>query len=296
MNTDGTPTIASYRIKGLGVRKGGAPIKLVPFGDVHHDSPAHCRNKWKEFLSWAKDQDPARTIFLGMGDYMDGHSASERSLLSSRVLHDSTTVRMADEATERLDAFAKDIEFMRGRLIGLLSGNHYVELPGGIHGDQYLAGKLGCQFLGCFSMVRLYVHPSTKSTTQISVDIAAHHGIGGGKTPTGRMKSVEDMARMIEADIYLMGHNHARGVGSGHTWLYLAQAPSEPTGLIMKSRDTVLGRTGSFLKSYEPGMPSYVVDSCMPPASLGWIWFELSLRRLPAVEGRRFTFTIRAIQ
>ena len=295
MNTDGTPTIASYRIKGVSTGDEN-PVLIVPFGDVHHDSPAHCRKKWQEFLTWAKRQDPARTVFLGMGDYMDGHSASERSLLSSRVLHDSTTVRMADEATERLDAFASDIEFMRGRLIGMLSGNHYVELPGGIHGDRYLAGKLGASFLGCFSMIRLLLHPYARSNRVLSVDIAAHHGIGGGKTPTGCMKSVEDMARMIEADIYLMGHNHARGVGSGNTRLYLESAPSTPTGLVMKSRDTILGRTGSFLKSYELGMPSYVVDSCMPPASLGWIWFELSILRLSRKDDRRETFSIRAIQ
>lgn len=51
------------------------------------------------------------------------------------------------------------------------------------------------------------------------------------------------------------------------------------TGVRLTCRKQWIGRTGSFLKSYSPGKASYVVDAALPPASLGWISFRLTVNR-----------------
>ena len=80
------------------------------------------------------------------------------------------------------------------------------------------------------------------------------------------MNPLEQAAAKFRADIVLMGHDHQRGVrmcpvldcekGPGDHWK-------------IKERNVVIARTGSFLKSYEPGKASYSVDALMNPASIG---------------------------
>src|SRR3990167_7450366 len=64
------------------------PIYLFPFGDVHRSSDNCDVDRWLEFLDWAKSK--KRAYFLGMGDYDDLASASERIILGNKALHEST--------------------------------------------------------------------------------------------------------------------------------------------------------------------------------------------------------------
>ena len=59
------------------VWKTGYSYRLQPFGDVHYGSPSFHEDAWKDFIKMAKSQDH-RSIYLGMGDYMDLMSTSER--------------------------------------------------------------------------------------------------------------------------------------------------------------------------------------------------------------------------
>jgi hypothetical protein len=91
------------------------------------------------------------------------------------------------------------------------------------------------------------------------------------------MMNVEKMTQICEADIFLQGHNHARGVLPIGDKLRLDRSHS---GLYIRSRRCWIGRTGGFLRGYVNEEASYITDSLMPPTSIGWIDFILTPIRI----------------
>lgn len=253
--------------------KPGDTFKLIPFGDVHRDSPGFADDVWKEFLTYAKAQ--KKTLFLGMGDYIDFASTSERTIISDSKLHESTKATFDGVARGVVKTLANELSFMKGRMIGMLGGNHYYAHENGETSDHILAASLGAKFLGVCSLIRLTFRCKTTNMSA-SVDIMAHHGKGGGTLAGSTFNTVEKMQNVMDADIYLMGHDHAKGCVPARPRLRLTHGGK---GLNVKERTPVLGRTGSFLKAYEPGMVNYNVDVCRPPAALGWIEFDITYVR-----------------
>jgi len=268
MKTTGIVTTHKHEV----AMKYGQPIKLILFGDVHRDSPAHAETHWKQFLDYAKSQRDA--VFLGMGDYLDGVSTSERGILMRSGLHESTLRNMENEANGRVAQLAKELSFMRGKLIGLIGGNHFWPFPDGTDSDMRLANKLSCRYLGVCSFIRLSMANCGRTHC---VDIYAHHGLGGARLPGGSINRVQQAAEWADADILAMGHDHKRGVFPANPTLRLE--PCNKNGLRLRHRERWLARTGSFLAAYEPGQANYNVDAGRGPCSLGWVEFEITVNR-----------------
>jgi len=72
-----------------------------------------------------------------------------------------------------------------------------------------------------------------------------------------------------------MGHDHKKSV-SLHSRLELRGGNGQ---LRLHDRKILIARTGSFLKGYEDGRPSYIVDKALRPSDLGTIKIELTPRR-----------------
>jgi len=272
MKTTGLFTTHRVEIKA----KLGEPFKLIPFGDVHRDSDMHADEHWKEFLAYAKKQKNA--VFLGMGDFTDGVSTSERIILGDAGMHDTTRKTLEGVYKGVVKTLTNELSFMRGRLIGMLGGNHYLRFDNGDTTDHLLAANLSTKFLGVCSFIRLAIAGDNPSRDS-SLDIFAHHGKGAGITTGGQFNSVEKMMNSADADIYLMGHTHAKGCVPSFPRLRLISA-GDKGGLSVRERTPWLGRTGSFLKAYEPGQVSYNVDAARSPCALGWIEFDITPRRI----------------
>lgn len=270
MRTDGLFTIKQVDINNWQTTD---KLTILPFGDVHFDSPSFCRNTWDEFTDHARSLPQNRVLYIGMGDYLDGYSTSERMVLGDARLHESSVARHDADAMRRLEKFAKEIEFMRGKLV-MLGGNHFYQFGSGVnHGDERLAGMLDAVYLGACAFLRVVFR---RRFASCALDLFLHHGKGGGgKKATGKFHAVEDMAGFADADIYLMGDNHARGCFPLNDRLRLV-SPSSTSPLRVKAKRSWVGRTGAFLKSYEPGNRNYVVDACMSPSNLGWIQFDVT--------------------
>ena len=254
--------------------KFGEPIRLIPFGDIHRDSDMHAHRAWQDFLTYAKKQKNA--LFLGLGDYTDGVSTSERIVLNDPGLHD-TTKRTLDDVYKGVSrTLGNELGFMRGRCLGLIGGNHYFAFPDGQTTDHLLAHQLGCRFLGVSSLLRVVFKFGNKHRSVL--DIFAHHGKGGGSLPGSQFNTIEKMAQTAEADIYLMGHTHAKGCIPSSPRLRLHNTSQKPY-VHLNERTPWLGRTGSFLKSYEPDRVSYNVDAGRSACALGWIEFEITYTR-----------------
>src|ERR1035438_10483365 len=93
-----------------------------------------------------------------MGDYFDTYSTSERRILKDDKLHESTLDRFDTQLMSDTLHFKKEIEFMEGRLIGLIEGNHFGTFSStGITTTQKLAEMLDTKYLGVCSLIHLQI-------------------------------------------------------------------------------------------------------------------------------------------
>jgi len=251
------------------------PVYVIPFGDIHYSSKLCHREKFDEWCEWAAQKENA--YFLGMGDYDDLGSTSERKLLNSKDLHEATIETLDELYLRHTWELCEKLQFMKGKLIGLMEGNHYGEFQSGITTTQKMCDILGAKYLGVNAFIRLTLRQtSAKSKHSCSVDIWAHHGKGAARLAGGSLNTVEAMVNASESDIYLMGHDHKKSVAYA-TRLYLGESNRGVPKL--KERKILLARTGSFLRGYVPGKVSYVADRALSPSNLGTIKIELTPRR-----------------
>jgi hypothetical protein len=271
VNTTGIFTIHEVVIP---FKKFNETLYLIPFGDIHRSSPMCHLAKWKEFLVWASKK--KNCYFLGMGDYDDLASASERMILSDKKLHDSSRQTLEDLYRSHTDRLAKELQFMNGKLIGLIEGNHYGELNDGRTTTQLLCEKLQTKYLGVSSFIRLtFEYLEGKSHKNCTIDIWAHHGKGAARLVGGSLNRVQQMAESAHASIYLMGHDHKKSVGT----LTRLKLKGSGSNMRLSHEKVLLCRTGSFLKGYQDGVASYVVDNALNPTDLGTVKIEITPKR-----------------
>ena len=263
-------TIHQYEIP---IVKFNEPIYLIPFGDVHRFANNCHSEKWLEFLEWCKkkQRETDRVYFLGMGDYDDLASTSERYALSTAKFHSTTNKSLDDMARKRTMDMVRELSFMKGRLIGLIEGNHHYKFMSGITSTQLMAQELGTKYLGVISYIRLLFH-YVKGNRCRDLDIIAFHGRGSGRRAGSSINTVEDLENVGDAEIYLSGHDHKK-------WAVLKsklRLGTSGKNTVLHHRKILLARTGSFQMGYEPGDSNYVSSNAMPPSDLGVVKIELT--------------------
>jgi hypothetical protein len=177
----------------------------------------------------------ADTWFIGMGDYIDFLSPSNRNRLRGAALYDTADAVVEEKAHELVEeVYEKLLKPTKGRWLGLLEGHHFYEC-GGSTSDMWLCEMLDAPFLGTSCFVKL--QPS-------GVVIWAHHGLGGGILPTsGINKLYHTSAGLSGADVYLMGHNTKMGAQR------LSRPAPNEEHTDLTHRDVLLVNTGGFSKS-----------------------------------------------
>ena len=250
---------------------------LMPVGDVHFMSKGWPKKKFIDHLKWGMDRG---ATFLGMGEYIDFASPAQRSIL--RALRDTTKEQLAGMLDGRVLEFYEMIAFTKGHWIGLLEGDHYGEYVDGTTTDQYLCRLLDIPFLGTSAHLRLLL-PDLDETADCLLYI--HHGIGSARTSGGHLHRVEDLLRWIDADIYLMGHTHAKVSNP------LDRQHVTRTGTHYH-RTKLIARTGGFLRGYcssgplglrEPAFLSrgaYVEKMAYTPTAMGGLCIGVGVERV----------------
>lgn len=213
-----------------------------------------------------------------MGDYTDGISTSERAILGD--MHDTTKETMRNTYKGVAKTLTNELSFMKGRIVGMLGGNHFFEFESGTTTDHVLAHNLNAKYLGVCGFVRINVEfgEVKKGQDRGYLDIFAHHGKGGGTLVGSTVNAIDKMQATADADFYLMGHTHGKATLPATPKLKLIA--NKRGGVSVRERTPWLGRTGSFLKAYEPGKKSYNVDAGRSPCALGWIEYEITPTRV----------------
>ncbi len=257
---------------------------LVPLGDQHLESTSCDEDRYSETLSLCRKL--PNPYFLFMGDEHSFLATSERAALDSAKLHNETIEGLDQLRHQSCVRFVKQHEWMRGRILGMLQGNHHWvfrtkdEKRGyapGMTSTEWIAAALGTRCLGFLSYITLSCSLYT-GNSRIRVDVVACHGKAGGKLIGTSINQVNDLREIFRvADIYLMGHNHQRqAVPVTHLFVPSGNTHS---AVPVKQRRQWLGRTGSFLKGYAPNTKGYIIGRLLRPSELGIIYFDCRLLR-----------------
>ena len=248
-------------------------VQVMPIGDVQLGAHGVAEDRLRESIKWAMDQ--GNVYFIGMGDYIDVLSPSNRAAFQSAKLYDSARELMADAARGLTDRFLDLVDGTAGRWLGILEGHHYFEFDDGTTSDTVIAQRLTTTFLGTCAFVRMsFVR---KNRTSMKCTIWAHHGAGNGLTPHSPLTRLYHVMHMFDADIYLMGHQTKRPVVKVPR-LYMAEKP--PYRII--ARNKVLAGTGGYMEGYNEGsrvsgraQGSYVEKALLAPSSLGSVLLKI---------------------
>lgn len=242
-------------------------INIMALGDVQYGSEACDVERLKRHVEWGLRNN---CYFLGMGDYTDFLSPSNRTRLKQAALYDTAQNLIDEWHLKHLDELERLLHATRGRWIGLLEGHHFHEFTDGSTSDTRLAQFLDAPFLGTSTIVRLsFRDPANKRG--VNAHLWAHHGEGSGAMMASPFNKLEKISAGIEADVYFMGHYHRSGVVLSDK-LYVAGTSK----LRLRHRTRALVATGSFLRSYMQGSRSggrpsghYPEKGLMNPTALG---------------------------
>jgi hypothetical protein len=249
-------------------------VQVAPVGDLQLGSEGSDEVKFRQHILWCIEH---KVRLLGMGDYIDLMSPSNRTAF--RAMRKYEVVQSAmDEAAQRLiDRFLHLVRGTEGLWLGLLEGHHFHEFEDGTTSDTRICQALGAPFLGTSALVSLHFQNEAAHVGEKCV-IWCHHGAnGGGRSLTYSVNKLNrDVVPYWDADIYLMGH-----------------LPIKPAVPIKKAyltaqdrlvwRKKIIAGTGGFCNSYVLGNRSpagnprgdYAEQGMMPPAVSGGIILKI---------------------
>lgn len=243
----------------------GEPLLVIPLGDIQwtgEDSDI-ALTQLRETVEWGVENG---AWFIGMGDYIDFASPSNRVAIDNANLYDNARGLLARSAQDLVDdLYDRLLEPTRGRWLGLLEGHHFYTFSDATTTDQYLAGKLNADFYGWSVAVQLQAKDWKRP-----VSLWAAHGLGGGQLPGSQTNRIDKVSHWFEADGYLMGH-----------WTRLSAVPINrivpdfQTGELRHLNRYLVGCGGyqrGYIEEYRDGpVPrgTYVEKSLMRPVTLG---------------------------
>lgn len=185
----------------------GDVFHLFPLGDIHYGSIDSAEEAIQRQV--AEILKVKNSLVLGMGDYADCIRKNDPRFniegLAPWVEKGNIIESQRKKVRELFEPLAK-----KGKLLGLLEGNHEAEIHLRHQDDIVwnLCGDLKVPYCGysCF-LVLNFTWRKSSNVTQIIIH--AWHGAGAAQTEGARLMRLVRLVNDIQAHIYLMGHLHA---------------------------------------------------------------------------------------
>lgn len=254
---------------------GWEEVLVMPIGDLQLGSDGIDLDRFKKHIAWGMKHNAK---FIGMGDYIDLLSPSNRAKWKSAAMYDSVQTAMQERASKLTDDFLQLVKGTEGNWLGLHHGHHYFEFDDGTTSDTRIAKALHTSYLGTCAFTRLRFKAKTNHRS-VTCTLWSHHGNGNGVMPHSALNKLYHIMHSFEADIYLIGHQTKKPVVKMPR-IYMGE--NLPYRLVNKNK--VLAGTGGFTKGYEQGSKhysgayvegSYVEKAMMAPVSLGGIVLKI---------------------
>lgn len=217
--------------------------------------------------------------FIGMGDYIDQESPSNRKALVSAGFYDSIRDALDLQAEQLEDELKAILKPTIGRWLGLLEGHHYHVHQDGTTTDVRLAQYLKAPFMGTSAYVSLEFDPEGENGKRSSVgkqriNIWCHHGRAGGKLIASPINQLEHVVKGFDADIYLVGHHHK---ASAARISRIYPSFGKRVGML-RHQTSYLVACGAYLRGWVPGHQAdgragglYAERGMMNPLALGGV-------------------------
>lgn len=220
--------------------------------------------------------------YIGLGDYIDFMSPSNRSRLKNADLYDNAQKCIMDKARFLTDELYCDFLCDTvGQWLGLVSGHHYCQLEGVETTDTYLAKKLKSPHTEALMYIQLVIQHEHR---QGELNFWVHHTNGSGTAGAIENRLGKQFGHW-PVDFLLAGHTtsrFARPIPRMNVYWHEGEAHiiDNPVWLIA---------CGGWSRAYRLGETDYVERAALSPVSLGapLIFIE------PKWEGKHFTPNIR---
>ena len=254
-----------------------APMQIMPIGDIQYTTPSGAADlpRLRRHLAWGMAHD---VWFIGMGDFVDFLSPSNRVGYDRAGMYDTATEVVDRASTQLEDEIAEVLLPTKGRWIGLLQGHHYFVHLDGTTSDTRFAKILDGPYLGDCALIRVTFRGKTEGSATIK--LWAHHGHGGGGVlPTaGLNKLYHQKVRYPGVRLFLMGHVPQLG----HIVTDGLDVPDRGDPHVIHA-DTHYVLTGGFARHYQEGSEfagraqgGYAEKKMLPPAVLGGALIRLT--------------------
>jgi len=242
---------------------------IAPVGDIQYGSQGCAEHMLRAHIDKCVE---GGYHLLGMGDYLDAMSPSNRRRMVAANTENYESVRdLIDDAFNNkvLDLVRGPLKGTEGKWLGMVEGDHGWTLEDGQPCDALIAAKLKAPFLGSSAIVSLH-----QKGVDRPLRIFVTHGRGSSVSATGKTLHIERLMNAFDVQIVLLGHSHLLY----HFITDKIRTVETKTGPRLFAERRLGAITGSFLKGYEEhtssgGWPagSYVEKAAMRPVPLGAI-------------------------
>jgi len=247
-------------------------------------------------------QTPNALVF-GLGDYLDWMRTTHRLAIKSLWNEDDSALQQYD--TMVLNQLIRPYAFTirtycpsyREKFVGFVEGNHHGHMmssrfANGQTTTEVLCEELGIPYLGLSAWVRLTAYRSrskTKFGAAHNLNVVLNHSTSSsGKLANSLASAQRKLEGWRGVDIFLSGNDHQLG----HV-LRQEIGCTDRGAPRMVQYQQIIGKVGSFQKSYLPGAKSdaYEEKKFLSPAQLGWLEFDAWVHTTEAEQGAGVTHT-----
>lgn len=249
------------------VESATTPVTICPLGDIQWagDEEEIAYDMLAEHIELCLMR--PSPLFVGMGDYIDFASPSNRERLMQARLYDTATKVIANASKDLVDdLYRRLLQPTEGKWLGLTRGHHHHQvtvshLEDGTEvmedSDVYLAKLLGARWLDEMGVVKI-VFPGGGIFRLLVM-----HGTGNSVFPWGPLMKLYRLMPHFSVDLLLMGHQTKKAAGE----VDRINFPGE--GDEIHHQTIKMVGTGGWMKGYIKGRRTYVSQAGLGPVALG---------------------------
>ncbi len=179
-------------------------LLLAPTSDIHYGNPLFSEHHLKAHITFLKDTPNAFTILNG--DLIEAVTKVSKGDVYKQK------VSPQDQRDYIINLFGP----IKDKVLGMTTGNHENRIYNetGIDVSKDIAERLGCPYRAEGLLLKIAFGDLNKSTEgkPFVYYVYCTHGYGGARTKAAKAVKVERVATWIDADVYILSHDHVVNV------------------------------------------------------------------------------------
>lgn len=218
-------------------------LQIFQISDIHLGAKTHLQQPFHDMIE--KIRKTRFTSAILHGDLLEANS---KTSVGEGVYEQTLT------PDEQLEELIEVLYPIRNKILGISRGNHEIRASKNEGIDLI---NILCRQLDVPRLLSHTLHTFHFDDTDDNYTLCVCHGTTGATTRGGKMRVVENLTKIYDANAYLYGHVHDL-----LTWMDLKYTPRG--GEIIR-----YGINGSFMdyldsyaqeKEYKPGIPGYITS------------------------------------